>query len=224
MTQAVLPLLRQHFNIRSIIKSRHLHTVGAGESQIDDRISDLEELSNPTVGLAAHSGQVDVRITAKAETEELAIDLIRPVEDTLRSRLGDWIYGNDQETLEEVSLRSLSTHNWTLAVLEAGLGGNLVSRLTKAKGPFLSGQVLIGDPGPDELQQMTAAYLKSQGAEVGLGVAIQPATDTYKVFMVLITPHATQQLTRLYAGPPEYAAFWAVNHSLDLIRRIPHDI
>ena len=62
---ALLPYLRQRYNLKGVIKTRVLHTAGVGESQIDDRISDLEELANPTVGLAAHSGQVDVRITCK---------------------------------------------------------------------------------------------------------------------------------------------------------------
>ncbi|NJN44265.1 MAG: hypothetical protein HC806_05785 [Anaerolineae bacterium] len=51
---------------------RILRTAGVGESQIDEKISDLEELTNPSVGLAAHSGQVDVRIVATAETKEQA--------------------------------------------------------------------------------------------------------------------------------------------------------
>lgn len=223
MKQAVLPFLHQHYNTNSIIKIRLLHTVAVGESQIDDSISDLEALSNPTVGLAAHSGQVDIRITAKAETVALANDLIKPIEETLRSRLGDWIYGSDRETLEEVSLRSISNHNWALVVVEAGLGGNLVRRLAAVNRPFLSGQVLTNKLEPDELLRMTEVYMKSQLAEVGLGVAIHRNADTHIIYLVLITPHGTQQLTRLYGGPPEYAPYWAINHSLDLIRRIPHD-
>jgi molybdopterin-biosynthesis enzyme MoeA-like protein len=69
---ALLPYLKKRFNLTGVIKSRVLHTAGVGESQIDDLIGDLERLSNPTVGLAAHSGQVDARITVKADTLERA--------------------------------------------------------------------------------------------------------------------------------------------------------
>jgi len=221
MKHTIVPFLRQRYNLQAVIKTRVLHTVGVGESQIDDLISDLEELSNPTVGLAAHSGQVDVRITAKADSDELANQMIMPLEQTLRFRLGDWVYGTDQETLEEVSIRPLSQNNWTLAVVEVGLGGNLVRRLAAAEGSFIAGQVLNAQPETDTLLMLTDTFCQSQHADVGLGIAIQTDQNAHNVFMVLITPQGTQQFSRLYGGPPEYASFWAFNQSLDLIRRIP---
>jgi len=223
MDHTVIPFLRQHYNLHGIIKSRVLHTVGVGESQIDDLIGDLEALSNPTVGLAAHSGQVDVRITVKADSGNASEKLIEPIEKTLRERLGDCIYGVDHETLEEVALRSIASNNWTLTVIEAGLGGNLIRRLASAKGPFLGGQVLTEPPSADRLLKFADAYRQSQNADVGLGVAIQTSEKTYEVLLVLITPRSTQQFKRLYGGPSEYAPMWAFNQSLDIIRRIPHD-
>ena len=106
MTYAIIPYLRRCFNLQSVIKARVLHTAGVGESQIDDLIGDLEGLSNPTVGLAAHSGQVDVRITAKADSQAEVDALISTVEQALRQRLGDWVYGADQETLEQAALQA----------------------------------------------------------------------------------------------------------------------
>jgi hypothetical protein len=209
--------------MHAIIKARVLHTVGVGESQIDALIGDLEELSNPTVGLAAHSGQVDVRVTAKAESEQASDKLINPIENTLRERLGDCIYGADQDTLEDVALRSVSRNNWTLTVLEAGLKGSLIRRLAAVKGPFLGGQVLTDTPSAERLMILTEAYRQSQHADVGLGVAIDTTSDTQTVLLVLITPLKTQQFVRPYGGPPEYAPLWAFNQSLDLIRRISHD-
>ncbi|MDH5606280.1 MAG: molybdopterin-binding protein, partial [Anaerolineae bacterium] len=88
----VLPYLRERYKLSGLIKARVLRTAGVGESVIDEKISDLEEGYNPTVGLAAHAGSVDVRITAKAQSEEEADQLIGPVEAELRKRLGDWIY------------------------------------------------------------------------------------------------------------------------------------
>jgi nicotinamide-nucleotide amidase len=224
MEHTVIPFLRQHYDLHGIIKSRVLHTVGVGESQIDDLIADLEALSNPTVGLAAHSGQVDVRITVKADSEDASGKLIEPIENTLRERLGDCIYGVDQETLEEIALRSIASNNWTLTVIEVGLGGNLIRRLATAKGPFLGGQVLTEPPSAEGLLQLADAYRQSHHADVGLGVAIQPSERTYEVLLVLITPREMQQFKRMYGGPSEYAPIWAFNQSLDIIRRIPHDI
>jgi nicotinamide-nucleotide amidase len=220
MQNAVLPYLRQRYDLHGIIKARVLHTGGAGESQIDDLIGDLETLSNPSVGLLAHSGQVDIRITAKAESEAEADAKIRPIEDDIRQRLGHWIYGVDGETLAQVALGSLKKQGWTLAVVEAGLGGELTGRLAAEQGPFLGGEVLVTPPDPTELLAITKAYRQQRGADVGLGVVLQIGPEKQDVYMALITPLSEQQLARPHGGPPGNAPLWAVNHSLFLIRSL----
>jgi competence/damage-inducible protein CinA-like protein len=107
----VLPLLQSRFDMAGITLSRTLHTAGMGESNVDELVADLETLSNPTVGLAAHPGQVDVRITAKAASLELAERLIQPIEAKVRRLLGVKIYGSDAETLEGVLTQLLGQHN-----------------------------------------------------------------------------------------------------------------
>jgi len=197
------------------------HTAGVGESQIDSVIGELEKLSNPTVGLSAHSGQVDVRITAKAQTEADADNLIHEVEENIRQLLGGWIYGADQDTLEEVALQTVTTNGWNLVVVEAGLGGTLTGRLAKVgSATFLGGEVLTTQPTPTELLACTKAYLQTRDASVGLGVAIYPGELKQDFAMVLITPKGTEQLTRSYGGPPQYVSRWALNHSLNLIRNM----
>jgi nicotinamide-nucleotide amidase len=217
----VLPYLRDRYHLTGIIKTRILHTAGVGESQIDSVIGELEKLSNPTVGLSAHSGQVDVRITAKAQTEADADNLIFEVEENIRQLLGGWIYGADQDTLEEVALQTVTTNGWSLVVVEAGLGGTLTGRLAKVGSTtFLGGEVLTTQPTPIELLACTKAYLQNRNASVGLGVAIYPGKLKQEFAMVLITPKGTEQLTRSYGGPPQYVSRWALNHSLNLIRNI----
>ncbi len=223
MIHEVIPYLQRRFNLHGLIKSRVLHTVGVGESQIDDLIGDLEKLGNPTVGLAAHSGQVDVRITAKAGSAGEADGLIEPIEHLVRDRLGDWIYGTDQQTLEEIALQPLVENHWTLAILEAGLSGRLMRRLASMPGIFLGGQVLAVSPAGEQLLSQTEAYRQVQHADVGLGVAIYPQDDRYDVSLVLITPQEKKSFVRQYGGPPAYEPLWAINQSLDLIRRISHD-
>ena len=220
LQNSILPYLQQHYQIQGIIKARVLHTAGAGESQIDALVGDLEELGNPTVGLAAHSGQVDVRITAKADSAEAADELIKPVEKTICDRLGNWVYGADQETLEGIALKALERNGWTLTVIELGLGGELIRRLAASPGPFLGGQVLTTLPTPSELLSQTEDYRMTHNADVGLGVAIHPAGEKQDVYFALISPDSTQQFMRPYGGPPEYAPTWALNHGLDVIRKL----
>ena len=66
----VIPFLQKAFNIDTLIKTRVLKTAGVGESAIDRLISDLEESENQTVGLAAHIGSVDIRVSARAKNLE----------------------------------------------------------------------------------------------------------------------------------------------------------
>lgn len=240
LQNAVLPYLRNRYQLTSIIKARVLHTAGVGESQIDDLIGDLETLNNPTVGLAAHSGQVDVRLTAKAVTEAEADELIRGLEEEVRDRLGNWIYGVDQETLEEVALKAVKKQGWTLAVVEAGIGGELLQRLaTKAQAvvsttaglstaedptglasTFRGGEVLTNVPTPEELAEFVLQYRQTRQVEVCLGVAVYPGTEKRDVHIVLITPEGQQQSIRPYGGPPEYAPRWALHHGMDLLRKL----
>lgn len=221
MQNAVLPYLRQRFDLSGVIKARVLHTAGVGESQIDDLIGDLEALANPTVGLAAHSGQVDVRITVKADSEAAADTLIAQVEADLRDRLGACIYGVDQDTLEGVALNVLAQRGWRLAAVEAGLSGELLQKLATAPADvFCGGETLSTRPEVDDFCKMIEAYRQQRDANVALGVLLKPGPEKQEIFIVLITPAGAQQFARPYGGPPNYAPRWAVNHALNLVREL----
>lgn len=220
MQQAVIPYIRQRFDLHGMIKARVLHTSGGGKSVIDEKIGDLEELSNPTVGLAAHSGQVDVRITAKAGSEAAADAMIAKVEATVRSRLGDWVYGADQETLEEVARTALKRRNWSITITEAGMTGELLKRLSGYPEQFAGGEVFASIPNPEELARLTAALRQKQNAEVGLGVSLVLGPEKQDIQIVLITPEGEHTFARPYGGPAGSAPHYAVNSSLDLLRHI----
>ena len=219
MENTVIPYLHQRLNLDSVIKTRIIHTAGVGESQIDDRIGDLERLSNPTVGLAAHSGQVDVRITAKGRTDEEADLLIRSIERELRERLGEWIYGADKETLEQAALNNVKSIGWNLAVIEAGLRGELIHRLAGAEGPFMGGEALTNQVSEDDLFDMVEAYRDERSVEAAFGVSIHPGKERQKVYLAMVTPEEKAVYPVYYGGPPGYTIRWAVNQCLDLIRK-----
>ena len=221
VTHAVIPYLRQHFEMKSIIKARVLHTSGIGESQIDEMVGDLETFTNPTLGLAAHSGQVDVRITAKADSEAEVTHMIGELELLVRQRLGSAIYGADGETLEEVAMRQIKERGWGLAAVEAGLNGELLKRLSSvAGGGFVGGQILPEVPEAAQRQELSESFRLSQNAQAVLGVFLIPGAEKQEVFIVLITPDGTQQVARPYGGPPAYGPNWGVNHSLHVLRNI----
>src|SRR5678815_4228963 len=100
-----------------------------GEGAIDEQIADLETLSNPTVGLAAHTGVVDIRIAAKAKSEVEADEMIAKIENDVRERLGDVVFGVDEDTLEDAALNAVASRGWSLIGIESGLDGMLARKV-----------------------------------------------------------------------------------------------
>jgi nicotinamide-nucleotide amidase len=220
MAEAVMPYLLKRFNLVGIIKSRTLHTSGVGESQIDDLIGDLEKLSNPTVGMAAHSGQVDIRITAKAGTAAEADQMIREVENEVLQRIGKWVYGADHDTLEQVTLNAFSASGWTLAILEIGLNGTLAKRLATAEGPFVGSKLVNEIADPEELPELVRQYRQEKGVDAVLGVALFNAGVKHDLHWFIATPEGEKQHTRSFGGPPALAITWSVNICLDFLRKL----
>jgi len=237
MEHAVLPYLRQKLGLRGVIKVRNLHTVGIGESQVDSLIGDLEREANPTVGLAAHPGQTDVRITAKAESEEQAARLIAGMEEELRRRLGDVIYGADDETLEGVLMRLLQQRGRSLAVVETVTGGAITARLTAvaAGGQLFKGGLIAPEEAalaslglspeaaasPEELATLTARRVRqAQTADLGLAVLARGQANELTAYIALDTGETTLRRTRDFSGRPnELVVPWIVHTALDVVRR-----
>jgi len=128
---AVIPFLRDRGWIQGVIKVRVLRTAGAGESWLGEQVADLMQLSNPTVGTAAHGGQTDIRITVKAEDEAAADRLIAEMEAQIRARIGEYIFGVDKESIEAALIDVLRKSGRQLILCEAGTGGVLGQRLSK---------------------------------------------------------------------------------------------
>ncbi len=215
----VFPYLQKRYNLQGLIKARVLHTAGMGEGAIDEQIGELELLTNPTVGLAAHYGRVDIRITAKANTSTSADELIAGVEQTIRQKLGRIIYGADEETLEGVALALLENKNWGLVVLEVNTGGELTRMLAAAGSQtFTSGKILPNLPEGLSLSKLLADEMKKHQAGVGLALAARPATGKSEIDLLLVTPDTQKAETRGYGGHPKNIPTWGANSALDLIR------
>ncbi|HEX9331297.1 MAG TPA: molybdopterin-binding protein, partial [Anaerolineales bacterium] len=127
--ESIIPYLQKRFDLNEIIKIRVLHCAGLGEGMIDEKIADFETLSNPTIGLAAHTGVVDIRIAAKAKSEAEADQMISDIEGQIRQRLGDVVFGEDEDTLEDVVLNTVAKRGWTLVGVESGLDGLLARKI-----------------------------------------------------------------------------------------------
>ena len=142
------PYLRRKFALSEIITYRVLKVAELGESRVDDQVGHLIANSrNPTVGVLAHPGQVDVRIAAKAATKEAALQLIAPIEAEVRQLLGQHVFAVDEETMEDAGGRLLREKDRTIAVCEDLTGGLVAERLQEADAArFVEGIISNGPP------------------------------------------------------------------------------
>ena len=206
--ESMIPYLQKRFNLNEIIKVRVLHCAGLGEGMIDEKIADLETLSNPTVGLAAHTGVVDVRIAAKARNENEANEMIAVIEAQVRERLGNVVFGADEDKLEEVTLDLVAKRGWALTAIESGLDGILARKIPHTAS--------FSNLEPAQLLEALRAVRAESKAEIALGVSVYSADRSAE--MAMITPRGEKTHRITYGGPPRSLPKWAMNLALNWLR------
>ncbi len=211
--ESIVPYLQKRFNLHEVIKVRVLHTSGLGEGTVDEKIGDLETLANPTVGLAAHTGVVDIRIAAKAESEADAKAMIANIELQILERIGNAVFGADEDKLEEVVLNLVAQRGWTLVAVESGLDGLLARKIPHvASIPGLTAASLM--------EALRAAHADSK-ADVALGVTVH--MEDHSADMALITPRGEKTHRITYGGPPRSLPRWAMNLALNWLRTVAQE-
>ena len=131
LNNKIIHFLKKAYNLQSTTISRIVHTAGIGESSIDSLIGDFEKLDNPSVGITAKPGQVDIRITAKASNQSQARKLIAPIEKKILKKVGDNVYGFDQDTLHSVVSCFVEKEKIHIFLFLKTNNSNLISFLNK---------------------------------------------------------------------------------------------
>ena len=216
----VIPYLKTRLGTYEIIKTRLVRTAGIGESTLDERISDLEELSNPTVGLSAHPGRVDIRITAKAESMQKAEEMLWSIQATLEQRLKDHIYGTDEQTLESVVLDLLKERDFNLVTLEAGTEGLLSSSLGPEKETLIASEQMLVQKMDDPVHPFLTSMMHEHGASAGLGIKLLQEEDSGSTLEICaILPDAQETIKENYPAIFVNMESRAISYALDLLRR-----
>ncbi|MCE5200122.1 MAG: competence/damage-inducible protein A [Armatimonadota bacterium] len=168
VNERVAPYLRERLGTRSgIIKSRILRVAGLGESSVEDKVKHLLKNANPTLAPYAKTGEVHLRVTAKAATISEADALIDSMDREVVGVLGDHVFGRDEETLEEVVVKSLVEHGLTLSLAESCTGGLIANRITDIPGSsdaFLMGVVSYSNQAKMDLLGVDEQLLIDHGA------------------------------------------------------------
>ena len=119
-----------------IIRSQMIKICGFGESKVEEMLLDLiDSQTNPTIATYAKTKEVHIRVTARAETDEEAKKILKPVVKEIKKRFGNAVYTTDEnETLEDVVVRLLTKYDLTVTTAESCTGGLLAGRLVNVPG------------------------------------------------------------------------------------------
>jgi nicotinamide-nucleotide amidase len=164
--QSVIPYLKKFDN--GVLHSKVLRICGIGEGTMAESIGDIiDNQTNPTVAPYAKEGEVTLRITARATSEEEAVKIIRPTETKIREILGEHIYGTGDTTLEEVVGELLIEKSLTLSVAESCTGGLLAGKIINYPGissVFKEGVVAYSNEAKTSRLKVSEATLEKYGA------------------------------------------------------------
>lgn len=172
-----------------VIYSQTVKICGVGESKAETMVEDLiESQSNPTIATYAKTGEVHLRVTAKAQDEKAAKKLVKPVVKELKGRFGNSIYTTDNEvTLEKSVVDLLLANKLTVSTVESCSGGLLAARLINVPGVsevFKSGYITYSNKAKRRLLGIKKTMLAKHGAvseevarEMAKGAAVVSKSD-----------------------------------------------
>ena len=172
-----------------VIYSQTVKICGIGESNAETMVADLiEQQTNPTIATYAKTGEVHLRVTARAEDEKAAKKLVKPMVKELKGRFGNNIYTTDSEvTLEKSVVDLLQANGLTACTVESCTGGMLAARLINVPGVsevFKSGYITYSNKSKRSLLGIKKNILLKHGAvsdkiarEMAKGAAMLAKTD-----------------------------------------------
>lgn len=120
-----------------VLVSRYIRIFGMGEAEVDSRLRDLMEGSNPTLSPYCATGEVMLRATACADTAEAALELLLPLLIEVRLRLPGVIYAieeDDSGSLAKSAVTAMAARGWTCATCESLTGGLIAATLVEVPG------------------------------------------------------------------------------------------
>lgn len=233
-----------------VIRSQMVKICGMGESQVEDKLLDvIDRQTNPTIATYAKTGEVHLRITARAADEEEAKRLIKPVVKEIRNRFGDFVYSvREDETLEMAVVKLLLKYGLTVTTAESCTGGLLAGRIINVPGAsevFREGFITYSNKAKRKYLEVSKSTLKKYGAvsgqtarEMAAGgvfaadcdacVAVtgiagpDGATEEKPVGLVYIATYMKKKITvekYQFKGNREKVREQAVVKGLDLLRR-----
>ncbi len=245
-TERVEPYLKTKSGY--VMREKTLRLFGIGEAKVGEIVSDLMMLSNPTVAPYAKDCEVTLRIAAKAESCEKADAMILETEREIESRLGEYIYGYDDDSMASVTAGLLIKKGITVSCAESCTAGRLTAALGDIPGvsSVLSESIVTysneakikylgvleetlkvhGAVSSETAEEMAEGIRKASGSDIGISVTgiagPNGGTPEKPVGLVYIgLAYGGETITKklLLHGNRDRVRFGAVMHGLNEIRK-----
>ncbi len=225
-----------------------IRIVGIPESAVCEKISDLLELSHPTVAPYAKMWEVHLRVAAKERTAEDAAKTAEPIVQEIVRRFGDSVFGFDEQDLSEVVVQMLLEANKTVSTAESCTGGMLGQRITSvpgSSGTFIGGLITytnemkakslnvsrsdlerFGAVSETVACQMAEGVRRLTGSDFGIGItgiAGPGGGSELKpvglTYIALASETGTTATENRFPGDRELIRYRATQTALDMLRR-----
>jgi nicotinamide-nucleotide amidase len=231
------------------IVTRELKITGMGESQCDARVAPIyKPFTDVQTTILAGAGEIQLHLRTRAATLEAAQSRVDELVELIETELGDFVFSDNGDSMEQIVGYYLQMRNATLAVAESCTGGLIGERITSVSGSsryFLGGAVVYSNRMKTELAGVPAKLIESEGAvsskvaaalaegirercgaTLGLGVTgvAGPNGGTAEkpvglVFHALASDGGTQVVERRFPGDRKRVRWFASQQALDMVRR-----
>lgn len=211
----------------SVIRRARINCFGLGESHTEELLGELTARGHdPEIGITAHDATITLRIIAQAESEDDCHRKIAAAAEEIRNRLGDYVFGIEDEELQHVVVRELNARQLTFSTIEAGTAGLLsqwIAHVDEAHGCYLGGKVLMHcgvdlvQLGQQQRQQLQSDFVLVIGSLERTCDSQDYATETIPIALVGETTE--QVLPLAWSGNPAITRNRAAKAALDLLRR-----
>ena len=150
----------QEILVKKIIKTSTL-----GESHINEMIESFLQGKNPSVGIYVKKDGVSIRIAAKAKNQEIAYEMIKPIEREIKEILNKYIWGEDDQKFAQVIQKTMHKHRLTLGIIESASGGNLANEITNIENSssFFKGSLVAYQKDAKIFSGLSQEILKKEG-------------------------------------------------------------
>jgi len=226
-----------------IIRHRRIKCFGIGESDLEQMLPDLIRRGrDPSVGITVSQATITLRVTAAGDSVEECDQKMAPTLETIHECLGDLVFGEEDDELQDTVIRLLHDQGRTLSVAETGSGGLLAHWLSEADADavsFRGGYVTRGEPQDDVtaeliaqfgLQSLEVVLAMAQGtrrkfsADYGLAISAFPNSDADgavpgRVAFAIACEGGADTHSTPFAGHPEILKPRAAKQALDFLRK-----